>query len=61
MIQKQTFYLSDLAREYKFKVEKSFIGESDNKLKNDVILHLIEKLKLELPDTFLKKWLVHTE
>ena len=44
----------------KEEIEKSFIGESDNKLKNDVILHLIEKLKLELPDTFLKKWLVQT-
>lgn len=44
----------------KEEVEKSFVGESDNKLKNDVILHLIEKVKLELPDTFLKKWLVQT-
>ena len=41
-------------------VEKSFVGDSDNKLKNDVILHLIEKVKLELPDAFLKKWLVQT-
>ena len=41
-------------------VEKSFVGESDNKLKNDVILHLIKKVKLDLPDTFLKKWLVQT-
>ena len=44
----------------KEEVEKSFVGESDNKLKNDVILHLIDKLKLELPDSFLKKWLVQT-
>ena len=44
----------------KEEVEKSFVGESDNKLKNDVILHLIEKVKLDLPDTFLKKWLVQT-
>ena len=41
-------------------VEKSFVSESDNKLKNDVILHLIKKSKLSLPDTFLKKWLVAT-
>ena len=44
----------------KEEVEKSFVGESDNKLKNDVILHLIDKIKLELPDKFLKKWLVQT-
>lgn len=44
----------------KEEVEKSFVGESDNKLKNDVILHLIKKTKLSLPDTFLKKWLVAT-
>ena len=44
----------------KEEVEKSFISESDNKLKNDVILHLIKKTKLSLPDTFLKKWLVTT-
>ena len=44
----------------KEEVEKSFVGESDNKLKNDVILHLIKKTKLSLPDTFLKKWLVTT-
>lgn len=44
----------------KEEIEKSFVSESDNKLKNDVILHLIEKTKIELPDTFLKKWLVQT-
>lgn len=44
----------------KEEVEKSFVSESDNKLKNDIILHLIDKIKLELPDTFLKKWLVQT-
>lgn len=44
----------------KEEVEKSFVSESDNKLKNDVILHLIKKTKLSLPDDFLKKWLVAT-
>jgi len=44
----------------KEEVEKSFVSESDNKLKNDVILHLIKKTKLSLPDAFLKKWLVTT-
>lgn len=44
----------------KEEIEKSFVSESDNKLKNDVILHLIKKTKIELPDAFLKKWLVQT-
>ena len=44
----------------KEEVEKSFVSESDNKLKNDVILYLIKKTKISLPDTFLKKWLVAT-
>ena len=35
-------------------IEKSFIVESDRKLKNDVVLHLINKLNLKLPDEFLK-------
>jgi trigger factor len=35
----------------KEEVEKSFVSESDNKLKNDVILHLIKKTKLSLPAT----------
>jgi trigger factor len=42
----------------KEEVEKSFLSESDNKLKNDVILYLIKKVKLDLPDEFLKRWLV---
>ena len=42
----------------KEEVEKSFVNESDNKLKNDVILHLIKNVKLSLPDEFLKRWLV---
>ncbi len=41
-------------------IEKSFIVESDRKLKNDVVLHLINKLNLKLPDKFLKKWLLQT-
>ena len=44
----------------KEEVEKSFVSESDNKLENDVILYLIKKTKISLPDTFLKKWLVAT-
>ena len=44
----------------KEEIEKSFVVESDRKLKNDVVIHFIKKLKLKLPDDFLKKWLVQT-
>ena len=27
-------------------------------LKNDVVIYLLSKLKLEMPDDFLKKWLL---
>ena len=40
--------------------EKSFVVESDRMLKNDVVLYLVKKVKLEMPDEFLKRWLVQT-
>jgi len=40
--------------------EKSFVVESDRMLKNDVVLYLVDKVKLEMPDEFLKRWLVQT-
>ncbi len=50
----------DFRAKIKEEVEKSFISESNNKLKNDIILYLIKKTKMSLPDAFLKKWLVTT-
>ena len=51
-------------KEFKQKVteeaEKSFVVESDRMLKNDVVLYLVNKVKLEMPDEFLKRWLVQT-
>ncbi|MBT5750170.1 MAG: trigger factor [Flavobacteriales bacterium] len=51
-------------KEFKAKVqseaEAQFIGESDRMLKNDIVTYLIEKLKLKIPDEFLKRWLVQT-
>ena len=29
-------------------------------LKNDVVTYFIDKLKLQMPDDFLKRWLVQT-
>ena len=40
--------------------EKSYIVESDRMLKNDVVNYLLNKVVFDLPDEFLKKWLVHT-
>ena len=44
----------------KEEAEKSYIAESDRMLKNDVVSYLIDKIKFEMPDEFLKKWLVQT-
>ena len=49
-------------KEFKAKIqeeaEKSFVMESDRMLKNDVVLYLVEKVKFDLPDEFLMRWLV---
>ena len=51
-------------KEFKAKVqaeaEVQFVGESDRMLKNDIVTYFIEKLKLQMPDDFLKRWLVQT-
>lgn len=35
-----------------------FVQESDKKLKNDIVINLLANTKVELPDAFLKRWLV---
>jgi len=51
-------------KEFKAKVQEEaegqFVGESDRMLKNDIVTYFIEKLKLKMPDDFLKRWLVQT-
>ena len=51
-------------KEFKSKIkeeaERSYVTESDRMLKNDVVNYLLDKVKFDLPDDFLKKWLVHT-
>ncbi len=44
----------------KEEAEMSFVGESDRMLKNDVVTYLLEKNKFDIPDDFLKRWLVQT-
>jgi trigger factor len=36
----------------------SFVGESDKKFFNDAVKTLIDKSNIELPDEFLKRWLL---
>tara|TARA_B100001287_G_scaffold275581_1_gene283607 strand:+ start:139 stop:1494 length:1356 start_codon:yes stop_codon:yes gene_type:complete len=40
--------------------EKQFVFESDRMFKNDVVNYLLKKVNLNLPDKFLKKWLIQT-
>ena len=44
----------------KDEAEMSFIAESDRMLKNDVVNYLLEKNKFDIPNDFLKRWLVQT-
>ena len=44
----------------KEEAERSYITESDRMLKNDVVSYLIDKINFDMPDEFLKKWLVQT-
>ena len=44
----------------KEEAEMSFVAESDRILKNDVVTYLLEKNKFDIPDDFLKRWLVQT-
>ncbi len=36
----------------------SFVGESDKKFFNEAVKHLIETANIELPDEFMKRWLI---
>ena len=44
----------------KSEAESQLVVESDRMLKNDVVTYLINKLKLKMPNDFLKRWLVQT-
>ena len=50
--------LKEFKSKIKEEAEKSFVMESDRMLKNDVVLYLVEKVKFDLPDEFLMRWLV---
>lgn len=42
----------------KEEAERMFVGESDRKLENDAIEYLMGKVKIDLPNEFLKKWML---
>ncbi len=44
----------------KSEAESQLVVESDRMLKNDVVTYFIDKLKLKMPNDFLKRWLVQT-
>ena len=50
--------LKSFKSKIKSEAESQLISESDRMLKNDVVNYFIDKLKLKLPDDFLKRWLV---
>lgn len=49
---------SSLLEQIKKDAAGSFVGESDKKFFNDAIKYLIDSSAIELPDEFLKRWLV---
>ena len=50
----------DFKEKVKAEAEAQFISESDRMLKNDVVNYFLDKLKLNMPHDFLKRWLVKT-
>ena len=50
----------DFKARVKSEAEVQFVRESDRMLKNDVVNYFISKLKLDMPNDFLKRWLVKT-
>ncbi len=50
--------LDELKAKIKQDYADYFVKESDRKLKNDMVLSLLKNTKIELPDEFLKRWLL---
>ena len=51
---------NDFKAKVKAEAEEHLVLESDRMFKNDVVTYLLEKLKLDMPNDFLKRWLVKT-
>ena len=52
--------IKEFRENIKKEAENQFDLECDRMLKNDVVKYLIDKMNLQLPDNFLKNWLVKT-
>lgn len=50
--------IDDLKKVIETDIKKYFEVESERKLKNDVVLHLLKQTNISLPDEFLKRWLL---
>ncbi|MEC9108147.1 MAG: trigger factor [Bacteroidota bacterium] len=49
--------VTDLKKKISEDIEKQFVNQSDQKLMNDIIEHLIKNTKFKLPSEFLIKWI----
>ena len=49
--------VTDLKNKISDDIEKQFVNQSDQKLMNDIIEHLINNTKFKLPSEFLIKWI----
>ena len=49
--------VTDLKKKISEDIEKQFVNQSDQKLMNDIIEHLIKNTKFKLPSQFLTKWI----
>ena len=49
--------LDEMKEKIKVDYAAYFDQESDKKLKNDIVIDLLKNTKVELPDSFLKRWL----
>ena len=49
--------VTDLKNKISEDIEKQFVNQSDQKLMNDIIEHLIKNTKFKLPSEFLIKWI----
>ena len=50
--------VTELKKKLKSDAESNFVNQTDQKLLNDVTEYLIENTKFNLPDEFLKKWML---
>ena len=55
---KEVTSLEQFRAKIKEELSQMYVEDSNRKLKNDIVLRLIENLKIALPDEFLKRWLM---